>query len=71
MEEFQRIYCKFFPDGNAAQFAEQVFKSFDSNCDGAINFREFLCTISVMRLVILFTCTLIGLFAYLLNCLIA
>ncbi|CAH8589376.1 unnamed protein product [Schistosoma intercalatum] len=47
IDDFKRVYTKFFPYGESSRFAEYVFRTFDQNHDGLIDFRDFLSSLNI------------------------
>ena len=41
------MYSGFFPEGNADKFCEHVFRTFDQDNSGKIDFKEFLLAINI------------------------
>ncbi|XP_014679315.1 PREDICTED: neuronal calcium sensor 2-like, partial [Priapulus caudatus] len=46
-KKFLEVYKQFFPSGNAETFCDHVFRTFDQDNSGSIDFREFLLAINV------------------------
>ena len=46
-KEFCQIYSKCFPTGNAREFCDHVFRTFDTDKNGFVDFKEFLLSIDV------------------------
>jgi len=46
-KKFIEVYSSFFPDGNAEAFCNHVFRTFDKDTSGKIDFKEFLLAINI------------------------
>lgn len=46
-QKFLEVYSEFFPNGNAEGFCEHVFRTFDTDSGGTIDFKEFLLAINI------------------------
>ncbi|OAF67900.1 Calcium-binding protein M [Intoshia linei] len=46
-EKFINVYSSFFPEGNAQHFCDHVFRTFDVDNSGHIDFKEFLMAINI------------------------
>ncbi len=45
---FKEIYSQFFPQGDCSNYAHYVFATIDQNCDGTVNFEDFLMGLSIL-----------------------
>lgn len=41
-QQFESIYASFFPDADPKAYAQHVFRSFDQNSDGTLDFKEYI-----------------------------
>ncbi|XP_062875048.1 recoverin a [Trichomycterus rosablanca] len=41
-EQFEGIYASFFPDADPTAYSRHVFRSFDLNADGTLDFKEYI-----------------------------
>uniref|UniRef100_A0A3Q3EKY3 Recoverin a n=1 Tax=Labrus bergylta TaxID=56723 RepID=A0A3Q3EKY3_9LABR len=41
-EQFEGIYASFFPKADPTEYARHVFRSFDTNSDGTLDFKEYI-----------------------------
>ena len=46
-QEFQTMYEHLFPKGDSKEFSEIVFKAYDKDGNGQIDFQEFVCTVGI------------------------
>merc|ERR1711872_534636 len=49
---FCQIYAKCFPAGNVKEFCEHVFRTFDIDKNGVIDFKEFLLSLMLIVVVV-------------------
>jgi len=45
--KFMAMYSKMFPSGNVETFSENIFRTFDTNKNGTVGFREFMLALHV------------------------
>ncbi|XP_042084984.1 guanylyl cyclase inhibitory protein isoform X1 [Haplochromis burtoni] len=48
LHEFQRHFCDGTVGSESAEYAEQIFRTLDSNGDGVVDFREYVIAISML-----------------------
>ncbi|KAA8585511.1 recoverin a [Etheostoma spectabile] len=41
-QQFEGIYASFFPNADPTTYARHVFRSFDTNADGTLDFKEYI-----------------------------
>ena len=46
-DEFKREYQLAFPDNDVEAFSDIIFKSFDKDCDGVLDYKEFIVGLSL------------------------
>ncbi|XP_045902945.1 Kv channel-interacting protein 2-like isoform X1 [Micropterus dolomieu] len=47
-ETFKSIYSQFFPQGDSSMYAHFLFEAFDTHNNGAVNFEDFVISLSII-----------------------
>ncbi|XP_029368174.1 Kv channel-interacting protein 2-like isoform X2 [Echeneis naucrates] len=47
-ETFKNIYSQFFPQGDSSMYAHFLFEAFDTQNNGAVNFEDFVISLSII-----------------------
>lgn len=47
--EFMVMYKRLFPDGDVTEFTDHIFRTYDIDTNGIIDFREFMTTVSIAQ----------------------
>ncbi|XP_074546299.1 A-type potassium channel modulatory protein KCNIP2-like [Halichoeres trimaculatus] len=47
-ETFKTIYSQFFPQGDSSMYAHFLFEAFDTHNNGAVNFEDFVLSLSII-----------------------
>ena len=49
IDRFKKLYIEIFPNGDPTKFAEHVFRTFDQERNGKIDFREFMMAVNIQQ----------------------
>ncbi len=49
LEEFEQVYRKRFPHGDPTELSKHLFRVFDSDGDGKLNFIEFMSNVNIIH----------------------
>jgi Ca2+-binding EF-hand superfamily protein len=49
VNELKKLCSNFFQDGNPSEFAEHIFRIFDQNGDGVLDFHELIVSMAILK----------------------